>query len=137
SSLLSNNSSSPSATASTTAFGRAFYEKQAPYHVHGLFVITFYSVLTNIFISIYWNIPTILSFQVLSKIANHSFVSPLFTASAYRPFFILSVLFASFSFLHAVFSVLALALCVYAKWFFVGHREPGNYDWDKSSYCQR
>lgn len=133
SSLLSNSSSSQS----STPFGRAFYEKQAPYHVHGLLFITFYSVLTNIFVSIYWNVPTVVSLQLLSKTANHPLFSPFFAVSAYRPFLILLSLYAYFSLLQVVFSVVALGICIGAKWFLVGQRTQGDYDWDKSSYCQR
>ncbi len=127
----------PSTTTSITPFGRAFYGKDAPYHVHGLFTITLYSVLANIFISVYWNVPTILSLQILFKVANHSYFSPLFTESAFRTVYILCVLWISFSFLHVIFSVAALAICICAKWLLLRRREQGNYDWDKSSYCQR
>ena len=127
----------PSTTTSITPFGRAFYGKDAPYHVHGLFTITLYSVLANIFISVYWNVPTILSLQILFKVANHSYFSPLFTESAFRTVYILCVLWISFSFLQVIFSVAALAICICAKWLLLRRREQGNYDWDKSSYCQR
>jgi hypothetical protein len=112
-------------------------KKRAPYHAYGLLKIALYSVLINILIAVYWNIPTIFSLQVLHKIAHHSSLSPFFNASPYRPFLILSVLFTSFSILHLISSVLALVICIYAKWLLLGHRESGNYDWDTSSYCQR
>ena len=124
-------------TDSITPFGRAFYRKEAPYRVLGLFTITAYSILTNIFISIYWNIPTIVSLQVLSHVSNLAHLSHFFAKSAYRPLSILSVLFVSFSVTQVTLSVLALAICVCAKWLIMGRRTAGSFDWDKSDYCQR
>lgn len=46
-------------------------------------------------------------------------------------------LYISFSFFQVVFSAIALGVCICAKWLLVGQREQGDYDWDKSSYCQR
>jgi acetyltransferase-like isoleucine patch superfamily enzyme len=122
---------------SITPFGRAFYRNEAPYRVLGLFTITAYSILTNVFISIYWNIPTIFSLQVLSHVSNLSCLSHFFAKSAYRPLSILSVLFVSFSVTQVTLSILALAACVCAKWLIMGRRTAGSFDWDKSDYCQR
>lgn len=133
--LLHNDSTSRSTA--TTPFGRAFYEHQAPYHVFGMAFITFYSVLTSIVISIYWNAPTVLALQTLHYFAQHSPFAILFERSVFRPFFIFAVLFAAFSILQIVFSIQALALSISIKWMVLGQREQGDYDWDKSSYCQR
>lgn len=134
--LLLNDSESRSAAA-TTPFGRAFYEHQAPYHVFGMAFITFYSVLTSIVISIYWNAPTVLALQTLNYFAQHSPFAPLFTRSVFRPFFIFAILILAFSILQIIFSIQALALSISVKWIVLGQREQGDYDWDKSSYCQR
>ncbi|TID27890.1 putative peroxisomal-coenzyme a synthetase [Venturia nashicola] len=123
--------------AATTPFGRAFYEHQAPYHVFGMAFITFYSVLTSIIISIYWNAPTILALQTLNYFAQHSPFAPVFTRSIFRPFFVFGILFLAFSILQIIFSIQALALSISMKWIAIGQREQGDYDWDKSSYCQR
>jgi hypothetical protein len=34
-------------------------------------------------------------------------------------------------------AILALTIVISAKWILLGRRQPGNYDWDKSPYCQR
>ncbi|KAE9981906.1 putative NRPS-like protein biosynthetic cluster [Venturia inaequalis] len=134
--LLHNDSASRS-TAATTPFGRAFYEHQAPYHVFGMAFITFYSVLTSIVISIYWNAPTVLALQTLNYFAQYSSFAPLFARSIFRPFFIFAILLTAFSLLQIIFSIQALALSISVKWIMLGQREQGDYDWDKSSYCQR
>lgn len=128
---------SASKSTATTPFGRAFYEHQAPYHVFGMAFISFYSVLTSIVISIYWNAPTVLALQTLNYFAQHSPFAPLFARSVFRPFFVFAVLLIAFSVLQVIFSIQALALSISVKWMVLGQREQGDYDWDKSSYCQR
>jgi acyl-CoA synthetase (AMP-forming)/AMP-acid ligase II/acetyltransferase-like isoleucine patch superfamily enzyme/acyl carrier protein len=135
--LPSNESSPLLSPTSTIPFGRAFYEKDAPYHVYGLFSITMYSVFINLFVSVYWNTPAVLTLIILANTAKNSFATSLFDPSPYQPLLVLGILFASFSVLQVVFSVLAMAICIRAKWFLFGQREKGDYDWDKSSYCQR
>jgi acyl-CoA synthetase (AMP-forming)/AMP-acid ligase II/acetyltransferase-like isoleucine patch superfamily enzyme/acyl carrier protein len=129
-------SSSPSPSCSTP-FGRAFYQNQAPYKVYNLFTITMYSTFINILISLYWNVPTVLTVQLLSRIANRSHMSNVYGESLYRPFLMLSTLVVCFSFFEILLSVIALAICIAAKWILIGRRHEGNYDWDKSPYCQR
>ena len=34
-------------------------------------------------------------------------------------------------------TILALGIVIASKWILMGRRKQGNYDWDKSSYCQR
>jgi acyl-CoA synthetase (AMP-forming)/AMP-acid ligase II/acetyltransferase-like isoleucine patch superfamily enzyme/acyl carrier protein len=120
-----------------TPFGRAFYEKKAPYHVFGMAFITLYSTIASIVISVYWNAPTVLALQSLNYVAQHSLLSPLFSASIFRSVSIFATLLVSFSILQVIFTIQALALSISVKWMVAGQREPGDYDWDKSSYCQR
>lgn len=126
-----------STTKSTLSpFGRAFYAHEAPYDVLGIPSIFLYSLLTNIFITIYWNIPAIVSMQVLAHIMPlHPaiFQSP----APARPLTIYGLVTACISALLTIQSILAIALVITAKWTLIGRRKPGNYSWDKSSYCQR
>jgi acyl-CoA synthetase (AMP-forming)/AMP-acid ligase II/acetyltransferase-like isoleucine patch superfamily enzyme/acyl carrier protein len=123
---------------SSTPFGRAFYQYQAPYKVYGLFTISTYCILINILISVYWNAPTILTIQLLSKLSHDTWISPFLSkASSARPFAIFGILLTSFSILNLLFSFLSLAICIAAKWALLGRRTTGNYSWDKSPYCQR
>jgi acyl-CoA synthetase (AMP-forming)/AMP-acid ligase II/acetyltransferase-like isoleucine patch superfamily enzyme/acyl carrier protein len=122
---------------STTPFGRAFYEKQAPYKVWSLTTVTAYCVLINIFVAVYWNSPTVLGLQLLSKMAHRSSYSSYFAPSHYRPFLIMTVLFVSFFILNIILSSIALITVISAKWILLGRRQPGTYDWDQSDYCQR
>ena len=122
----------PTEQPTSTPFGRAFYNHQAPYHLLGIPSIFLYSLSTNIFTTIYWNIPAISSIQILAHtLPLHSYAS--FTQ-----------LFATYGLMTLCMSILllieaipALAIVIGAKWTLTGRRKPGSYDWDKSSYCQR
>ena len=122
-----------STTPSTSSpFGRAFYDHQARYHVLGIPSIFLYSTSTNIFVTIYWNIPAIASIQILAH------VMPLHPyAFSVRPLTIYGLMSACISTLLIVQAILALAINIGAKWTLMGRRKPGSYDWDKSPYCQR
>lgn len=122
-----------STTLSTSSpFGRAFYDRQAPYHVLGIPSIFLYSLSTNIFVAIYWNTPAIASIQILAHVIPHHQI-----ALSIRPLLIYSLMTACLSLLLFIQAILALALTIAAKWILMGRRKPGNYDWDKSPYCQR
>ena len=126
-----------STTKSTLSpFGRVFYAHEAPYHVLGIPTIFLYSLFTNIFIAIYWNVPAIVSIQVLAHVMPlhpSIFQSP----APARPLAIYGLITACISALLAIQSILAIALVITAKWTLIGRRKPGNYSWDKSSYSQR
>jgi acetyltransferase-like isoleucine patch superfamily enzyme len=116
-------------------FGRAFYEGRANYYVLGTFAIFCYNTFTNIFICVYWNVATVSGVQVmqlivhaLPRVYQHGWWQPL-------------VIYASMTCAVAVILffqlIIALAIIIGAKWALMGRRKQGNYDWDKSSYCQR
>ena len=131
----SDNDSTPRLSDIVSPFGRAFYLGLAPYHVVGPLTIFCYSTFMAIFASFYWNIPNILSIQIVAFVMNR-FISReggfwvqvllLFNMSA-----------VAIAILTTLQSVLALTIVIGAKWALLGRRQPGNYDWDKSSYCQR
>ena len=123
-------------TTSSSPFGRAFYEKQAPYHVFGLFTIFLYSSLTTIVTTFYWNIATTSSVQIVSRILNSAPVL-LDPSHWFRPLAIYALFTASIATLYTAQAVLALATLVAAKWTLMRRRTPGNHNWDRSSYCQR
>ena len=134
--LPSTTKGSPITLSTSSPFGRAFYDHQALYHVLGIFPIFLYSLSTNIFVTIYWNIPAIASIQILAHVIqlHPSAFSPTISV---RPLKIYSLMASSISALLFVQAILALTLTIGAKWALMGRRKPGSYDWDKSSYCQR
>ncbi|KAL7933582.1 hypothetical protein V8C35DRAFT_59088 [Trichoderma chlorosporum] len=116
-------------------FGRAFYLKLAPYHVLGPFTIFCYSSFITIFTSVYWNVPTVACVQLINYLMDRH------TSRDSGIPFDVGVLFlaawAGIALLLTAMAVLALLIVIASKWILLGRRVPGNYDWDKSSYCQR
>ncbi|KAM7185000.1 hypothetical protein V8F20_011984, partial [Naviculisporaceae sp. PSN 640] len=123
--------------ADSTPFGRAFYLGQAPYRVLGQLTIAAYCIAIKVIVTAYWNLPFIVSVQVLDHIhgSAHTFLG--FTEDSLSPFFLCALFTLSFSILVTIQSVVALAVVIASKWILLGRRQPGNYSWDKSSYCQR
>ena len=119
----------------SSPFGKAFYEGKANYYVFGYPIILLYSNLTNVFCTIYWNIAPLASIQVLARAmqAHPHTLGPV----TLRPLSIYFLVLAVMIPIMAAQAVLALALVAAAKWSLMGRRQPGKYDWDTSSYCQR
>lgn len=117
-------------------FGRAFYLKQATFKVFGLPTIIFYSAAITVFTAFYWNVPSISSIQIVALIFRHK--HNYFSAHPWYDTPMLYVLFSGMiGVLTTAQAVFALAITIGAKWHLLGRRQPGNYDWDKSPYCQR
>lgn len=118
---------------SSTPFGRAFYDRQAPYYVLNQFTIFLYSTLITIFTQLFWNVATI-STIILSQFIKHR---DEFRPHWYRPLKVYTFDVAILSLLLIFLSLISLAITIVAKWALLGRRKPGSYNWDKSSYCQR
>ncbi|KAL6817021.1 hypothetical protein V8C40DRAFT_83177 [Trichoderma camerunense] len=116
-------------------FGRAFYLKLAPYYVLGPFIIFCYSSFITVFTSFYWNVPTVACVQLVDYLMN-LFISRDI-AITFDVFVLFLVAWAGIAVLFTTMAVLALLIVIASKWILLGRRAPGNYDWDKSSYCQR
>lgn len=116
-------------------FGRAFYMKLAPYYVLGPFAIFCYSAFITAFTAFYWNVPSISALQAANVILNR-FVPR--GGSAWLEIAILYGILTGFIIiLTTLQAMLVIVMMIAAKWILIGRRQPGNYDWDKSSYCQR
>ncbi|KAI6781760.1 putative peroxisomal-coenzyme A synthetase-like protein [Emericellopsis cladophorae] len=120
---------------SASPFGRAFYMGQASYRVFGPFFIFCYSSFLTVFTAFYWNVPNISSIQIVDVIIQHFVPKGINMWWDVLALFLLTwVVIAILTTLQAI---LALAIVISAKWILLGRRQPGNYDWDKSPYCQR
>ncbi|CAG9977826.1 unnamed protein product [Clonostachys byssicola] len=126
--------SSSEASNDSSPFGRAFHMKIAPYHVFGHFAIFCYSSFLTVFASFFWNVPSISAAQVVDVIVRRFVPQVSFWYDWLGIFLLNWVVIAIITTLHAV---LAVAIVIAAKWILLGRRMPGNYDWDKSPYCQR
>ncbi|KAK6088072.1 peroxisomal-coenzyme a synthetase [Seiridium cupressi] len=115
-------------------FGRAFYQGKAPYRVMGQFTIFLYSSFITAFTAALWNLPFILSIQIIYWINYDSYLGQGFWHDALYTWGFMT---ATISIITSTLALFAILTVITAKWMILGHRKPGNYDWDKSSYCQR
>ncbi|KAF4337287.1 coenzyme a synthetase [Fusarium beomiforme] len=116
-------------------FGRAFYLKLAPYHILGPFSIFLYSAFFTVFTAVYWDVPSVSSIQFVGIMFRSSFPRGMNVWFDLVAIFL--TMFAGVAVLSTIQSVLALAIIIASKWLLMGRRTAGNYDWDKSPYCQR
>ncbi|OQN98153.1 hypothetical protein B0A48_15985 [Cryoendolithus antarcticus] len=127
-----------SSDVSSTLFGRAFYQGQASYLVWNQFVIFCYATFITVFVAVYWNAGSIAAIQVIGYLVRRpDYPSWILAERPLRPIFLYLVFAALITMIMAVQTMLALIIVVAAKWILMGRRRSGNYDWDKSSYCQR
>ncbi|KAF5981974.1 coenzyme A synthetase [Fusarium bulbicola] len=116
-------------------FGRAFYLKLAPYHVLGPLAIFLYSAFFTVFTAVYWDVPSVSSIQFVGIMFRSSFPRGMNVWFDLVAIFL--TMLAGIAILSTIQSVLALAIIIGSKWLLMGRRKAGNYDWDKSPYCQR
>lgn len=116
-------------------FGRAFYLKQAPFKVYGLPTIIMYSTGITVFTAFYWNVPSISAIQIVAHIFRnkHNYATE---QQWYDTPMLYGLFFVFISLLTTLQAVVAIGITIGAKWQLLGRRQPGNYDWDKSPYCQ-
>ncbi|KAI1003373.1 hypothetical protein K3495_g4834 [Podosphaera aphanis] len=126
-------SSNNSSTNTSSPFGRAFYGHEAPYYVVTLPIIVFYTALTTMITSLLWDTSTVINL-FLSII---SYRTTLLVLRPSRSFIIYGLNVCLLSGLLLIVSASAIFIVIAAKWIIIGRRKPGNYDWDKSNYCQR
>ncbi|EXK27290.1 hypothetical protein FOMG_16109 [Fusarium oxysporum f. sp. melonis 26406] len=116
-------------------FGRAFYLKLAPYHVLGPFAIFCYSAFFTVFTAVYWDVPSVSSIQFVGIMFRSSFPRGMNVWFDLVAIFL--TMLAGIAVLSTIQSILALVIIIGSKWLLMGRRTAGNYDWDKSPYCQR
>jgi acetyltransferase-like isoleucine patch superfamily enzyme len=116
-------------------FGRAFYEGLAPYHVLGQLAIACYSSLAVVLVVAYWDTPSIVAIQVAERVLRQQ--GRLLTSDWRDPLHVYALLTVCTAAFITVQTILAVTVIVTAKWMLLGRRQAGNYDWDRSSYCQR
>lgn len=113
-----------------TPFGRAFYQRKAPYFVLPLWFIVLYNTLWQAFCTCYRNSPTALSLILCREIM-------LIDKIPYRVHDLFQFTLIAFIPLHLALCSFALSFDIACKWLLLGQRKQGSYAWDESSYCQR
>lgn len=122
-----------------TPFGRAFYQRQAPYFVLPYPVIVLINTFMSVFSAVYWATPAAATILILNKCRktwDHE-ASGLFSDHWYRPALVYVFFALSFMVIMTLQALLAFAWVIGTKWMLLGRRKEGRYNWDQSSYCQR
>ncbi|KAJ6481523.1 acetyl-CoA synthetase-like protein, partial [Mycena vitilis] len=122
-----------------TPFGRAFYQRRAPFFVYPYALILLINILVAILSATYWSISAVAAAQVLRRIDLHEShrVTEIYRPSWFRPATIYGLIGLCFVVVLNIQAVLAIAWVVGTKWLIIGRRRDGQYAWDVSSYCQR
>ncbi|EAU90635.2 AMP-dependent synthetase and ligase [Coprinopsis cinerea okayama7 len=121
----------------TTPFGRAFYKRQAPYFVYPYWLIVVINVLCAILTAAYWSVAAVAAAQFLRLIVDNVPDARLFRKSWYRFGLLYGMVALSFVVILKIQAILSLLWVIATKWIIIGRRQEGQFDWDKSSYCQR
>jgi hypothetical protein len=120
-----------------TPFGRAFYLRQANFFVYPYLFIVAINIFISSFSAIYWSAAAVTAAQVL-KLAHIQLQHlQIFEPSWFRFWILYGLNAISFVSVLTLQAVLAMLWVISAKWLVIGQRQEGNFDWDKSSYCQR
>ncbi|KAI0008081.1 hypothetical protein F4779DRAFT_642220 [Xylariaceae sp. FL0662B] len=122
---------------SMSPFGRAFYQHRAPYYVWRPWHIFLYSSVIIVFVHLFWDASTISAIQIIMAIMDKTPVVLVEGNVDTQVFVVFGLFTGLMSLLVTVQVLLTLGTLIAAKWILLGRRQPGNYDWDKSSYCQR
>jgi hypothetical protein len=89
----------------------------------------------TIFTAVYWNIPKISSVQLADFLMNRFITRN--NGTLYETGVLFGISIIGLIILTSLQAILALGIIIGSKWMLLGRRQPGNYNWDKSSYCQR
>ena len=120
-----------------TPFGRAFYLRQAKFFVYPYLFIVAINIFISSFSAIYWSAAAVTAAQVLKFAHIQLEHLRIFKPSWFRFGILYGLNAISFVTVLTLQAVLAMLWVISAKWLVIGQRQEGNFDWDKSSYCQR
>ncbi|TFK51941.1 acetyl-CoA synthetase-like protein [Heliocybe sulcata] len=120
-----------------TPFGRAFYKREASFFVLPYPILLLINLFTAAGCAGFWSMGAIAVTQALNQMRIHLHHIRLFEDSWHRFFVLFGLISVFFILALNIQAYLALAWVIVTKWLVIGRRKEGQYDWDKSSYCQR
>ncbi|KAI3616310.1 peroxisomal-coenzyme a synthetase, partial [Moniliophthora roreri] len=121
----------------TSPFGRAFYKRQANYFVYPYIFILFTNLLVAGASAAYWSISAVVAAQLLRQLFIHLSQLQLFSPHWHNFGTLYGLIGCCFVIVLSIQALLSLLWVILTKWIVIGQRRPGQYHWDKSSYCQR
>ncbi|EPQ56705.1 acetyl-CoA synthetase-like protein [Gloeophyllum trabeum ATCC 11539] len=120
-----------------TPFGRAFYRREAPFFVFPYPMLLAINLLTAGVCAGFWSMGAIAVTQALNQLRIHLHHVHLFAETWYRFFVLFGMISVFFVAALNIQAWIALSWVILTKWIVIGRRQEGQYDWDKSNYCQR
>ena len=121
----------------TTPFGRAFYEGKASYYVLPYPILVLINLVVVCSVAVYWSGAGVVSAVVLQAIHTAAPGLSIFKSNWYQFGAIYGLLAGIYVVVITLQAIYALTWATIAKWALMGRRLVGEYNWDKSSYCQR
>lgn len=118
----------------STPFARAFYAKKANYYVFPYAMVLAISTFVTALSAAYWSTCNISVSQILQH--THILQFHVFQSHWYQLGALYGVVTLCFIFIHNFQRILSIILIVATSWLVIGRRQPGQYDWDQSNYCQ-
>lgn len=115
-----------------SAFGRAFYDRKAPYYVLPLGLVVLYNFLWQGFVVCYHCCPTVLSVLICHRTLSTAMSSDALPAVLFFELCLLCLIPVTF-----LLNLGAVSVDIASKWLLLGRRQQGTYPWDESPYCQR
>ncbi|KAK1232838.1 putative NRPS-like protein biosynthetic cluster [Marasmius sp. AFHP31] len=120
-----------------TPFGRAFYGGKASFYVLPYPLLVLINVVVVCSTAVYWSTAAVVAAVVLRSIHSSIPGFTVFESNWYQIPAVYGILAVIYIAVINIQAILALTWVTLAKWVLIGRRLVGEYDWDKSSYCQR
>eukprot|EP00960_Hanusia_phi_P006958 197929-Hanusia_phi.AAC.12 len=122
------------ASASTVRpFGNAFHLKNASYVVYPAWVHALNGCFWRCFAAMFRSLPIIAGFELTAEFLGRSTLE----VQDYSLVDIGLRMVPTFIVMQNLATMISLSMATLMKWFFLGRRRVGIYNWDTSSYCQR
>jgi hypothetical protein len=102
-------------------FGKAFYDRKAPYFVLPLWGIVIFNTTVHAFCTCYHNAPTVLALSMIS------FVNKFEHENIHHPVELFQMLLVAFVPIYFLMSMGALLMDITAKWSLLGRRKQGTF----------
>ncbi|KAF7353378.1 Peroxisomal-coenzyme a synthetase [Mycena sanguinolenta] len=110
-----------------TPFGRAFYQRKAPFFVYPYALILAINIFITALSATYWSISAIAAAQVLRRIDLHNSqqVTEIYRPSWFRPAIIYGLIGLCFVVVLNLQAILAILWVIATKWIVIGRRRDG------------
>ncbi|KAI9360488.1 acetyl-CoA synthetase-like protein [Zopfochytrium polystomum] len=139
--LWSDGSPEEAAADTVKPFGRAFYQKQAPFFVYPMWFLVCYNVFLRALAAVLRTTPVVVGVLLAAYefrlVLEAWFHAPRGTPVPDPTVKALLIFCGGVTATFVSTTLVTTAMDILAKWAIFGRRREGSYDWDKSSYCQR